>query len=111
MAAADRADDIVRALVQVVMLPAQQVPGCCFAQVYRRVREPLRIDYVEEWADLAGLRPELSSERFSRLLEVIEMAAEAPEIEFRSITETHGIEYVAAQRAQQEREDVEAGLR
>jgi hypothetical protein len=29
------------------------------------------------------------------------MAAETPEVEFRSITETHGVDYVAAQRAQQ----------
>jgi quinol monooxygenase YgiN len=104
-------DDIVRALVQVVMLPAQQLPGCRFAQVYRRVREPLRIDYVEEWADLAGLRPELSSERFSRLLELVEMAVEAPEIEFRSVTATHGIDFVATQRAQRELDDVESGER
>ena len=109
VAAPDRVDDIVRTLVRVVMLPAQQLPGCHFAQVYQRVKEPLRVDYVEEWDDLAGLRPELSSERFSRLLELVEMAAEAPEVEFRSISETHGIDYVATQRAEQELDDVERG--
>jgi quinol monooxygenase YgiN len=111
VAAADRVDDIVGALVQVVMLPAQQLPGCHFAQVYRRVKEPLRIDYVEEWVDLDGLRPELSSERFGRLLELVEMAAEAPEIEFRSVAATHGIDFVATQRAQRELDDVGPGGR
>ena len=111
VAAPDRVDDIVRTLVLVVMLPAQQLPGCRFAQVYQRVREPLRVDYVEEWDDLAGLRPELSGERFGRLLQVVEMAAEAPEIEFRSIAETHGVDYVATQRAQQQLEDAQAGQR
>jgi len=111
VAAPDRVDDIVRTLLRVVMLPAQQLPGCHFAQVYQRVNEPRRVDYVEEWDDLAGLRPQLSSERFSRLLELVEMAAEAPEVEFRSISETHGIDYVATQRAQLELDDFEPGER
>ena len=111
VAAPGRVDDIVRTLLQVVMLPAQRLPGCHFAQVYQRINEPQKVDYVEEWDDPAGLRPQLSSERFSRLLQLVEMAAEAPEIEFRSIVETHGIDYVATQRAQQELDDVEPGER
>jgi quinol monooxygenase YgiN len=109
LAAPDRVDGIVRTLLRVVMRPAQQLSGCHFAQVYQRVNEPLRVDYVEEWDDLAGLRPELSGERFSRLLEVVEMAAEAPEVEFRLISETHGIDYIATQRAVQAADDVEPG--
>ena len=109
VAAADRVDDILRTMTRAVMLPAQQLPGCRFAQVYRRVNEPLRIDYVEEWDELVGLRQQLSGERFSRLLELVEMAAEAPEVEFRSITETHGVDYVTAQRAEQEPGDAWRG--
>lgn len=109
VAVPDRVDDIVRTLLRVVMRPAQQLPGCHFAQVYQRVNEPLRIDYVEEWDDLAALRPQLSCERFSRLLEVVEMAAEAPEVEFRYISETHGIDYVGTQRAVQAAVDFELG--
>jgi quinol monooxygenase YgiN len=109
VAAPDRADDIVRTLLRVVMRPAQQVPGCHFSQVYRRAGEPQRIDYVEEWDDLACLRAQLSCERFSRLLEVVEMAAESPEVEFRCISETHGIDYIATQRAVQAADDVEPG--
>jgi quinol monooxygenase YgiN len=104
-----RVDDIVGTLLRVVMRPAQQLPGCHFAQVYQRINEPQRIDYVEEWDDLAALRPQLSCERFSRLLELVEMAAEAPEVEFRDISETHGIGYVATQRAMHAANDVEPG--
>jgi quinol monooxygenase YgiN len=100
-------DDIVRTLLSVVMLPAQQLPGCHFAQVYQRINEPQKVDYVEEWDDPAGLRPQLSCERFSRLLELVEMAAEAPEVEFRWISETYGMDYIATQRAVQAGGDVE----
>jgi len=93
------------------MLPAQLLPGCHFAQVYQRINEPQKVDYVEEWDDLAGLRPQLSCERFSRLLELVEMAAEAPEVEFRWISETHGMDYIATQRAVQAGGDVEPEAR
>jgi quinol monooxygenase YgiN len=109
VAAPDRVDDIVRTLIRAVMRPAQQLAGCHFAQVYQRVAEPQRIDYVEEWDDLAAFRPHLNCERFSRLLELIEMAAEAPEVEFRCISETHGIDYIATQRAMQAGAGVEPG--
>ncbi len=99
VAAPDRADDILRTLLRAVVRPAQQLAGCRFAQVYQRVGDPRLIDYIEEWDDMATFRPHLSCERFSRLLELIEMAAEAPEVEFRCISETHGIGYVATQRA------------
>ena len=107
VAAPGRVDDIVRTLLQVVMLPAQQLPGCHFAQVYQRINEPQKVDYVEEWDDPAELRPQLSCERFSRLLELVEMAAEAPEVEFRQISETYGMDYIATQRAVQAGGDVE----
>jgi quinol monooxygenase YgiN len=109
VAASDRVDAIVGTLLRVVMRPAQQLSGCHFAQVYQRVNEPHRVDYVEEWDDLAALRPQLSCERFSRLLELVEMAAEAPEVEFRCISETHGIDYIATQRAVQAADDVGPG--
>lgn len=101
VAAPERLADIVRTLHRVVMRPTQQLAGCQFAQVYLRMDEPLRVDYVEEWDDAESLRPHLSGERFGRLLELLEMATEAPEVSFRCITETHGIEYVATQRAVQ----------
>jgi quinol monooxygenase YgiN len=109
LAVPDRVDDIVGTLLRVVMRPAQELRGCHFAQVYQRVNEPQRIDYVEEWDDLAALRPQLSCERFSRLLELVEMAAEAPEVEFRNISETHGMDYIGTQRAVQAGVDVEPG--
>jgi quinol monooxygenase YgiN len=108
IAAPDRVDDIVRTLLRVVMLPAQELPGCRFAQVYQRINAPRHVDYIEEWDVPTDLHQQLSSERFSRLLELIEMAAEPPEIEFRTISETHGIDYVITQRAQQEFGNVDA---
>jgi quinol monooxygenase YgiN len=82
-----------------VMRPAQQARGCCFAEIYRRVNDDCRIEYVEEWDDPRELREQFGSERFLRLLEVLETAAEKPLVEFRIIGKTHGLEYIAAESA------------
>ena len=79
-----------------VMRPAQQTRGCSFAEIYRRVNDDCRIEYVEEWDDPRELRQQFGSERFLRLLEVLETAAERPLVEFRIIAKTHGLEYIAA---------------
>jgi len=76
------------------MRPARQARGCSFAQIYNRPNDDLRIDYVEEWDDAGELRAQFGSKRFLRLLELLEMAAERPVVEFRVISETHGLEYI-----------------
>ena len=78
-----------------VTRPAQQARGCRFVQVYRWTNDDLRIDYVEEWDDAEALSAHFGSERFTRLLELLESAAEPPLVEFRVVSETHGLEYIA----------------
>ena len=90
-----RAEDVLHAL-RAVMRPAQQARGCSFAQIYRWANDDRRIEYVEEWDDAGELRGQFGSERFVRLLELLEIAAEPPVVEFRVISETHGLEYVTA---------------
>jgi quinol monooxygenase YgiN len=89
-----RLEDVLEAL-QVVMRPAQQARGCRFARIYQEANDRQFLEYIEEWDTADDLRAHLGSVRFTRLLELIEMAAERPVLEFRVISETHGLEYVA----------------
>lgn len=100
-----RTEDVLDAL-QVVMRPAHQARGCCFARIYQEMNHEQRIEYVEEWDDDSDLRDQLGSVRFARLLELLEMAAEPPLLEFRVISEKHGLEYIAESRAAARKEDV-----
>jgi quinol monooxygenase YgiN len=109
VAARERVDDLVATLQQAVMWPAQQMRGCRFAQVYRSAGDRRRVEYVEEWDELRELRQECRSERFTRLIEVIEMAAEAPDVEVRDITGVHGLDYIAAARTSSDARDAAAG--
>jgi quinol monooxygenase YgiN len=93
-----RIEDVLDAL-RVVMRPAQQARGCRFARTYQEASDRGLIEYVEEWDTLDDLRGQLGSVRFARLLELLEIAAECPLLEFRVISETHGLEYIAESNA------------
>jgi quinol monooxygenase YgiN len=94
-----RVPEVLDAL-RTVMRPAQQARGCAFAQLFNWVNDDRRIEYVEEWDDAVDLQGELGSERFTHLLELLETSAERPVVEFRVVSKTHGLEYVAAARYQ-----------
>ncbi len=54
--------------------------------------------YAEDWPDVEGLNEHLRSLRFGRMLALMETAAEVPTLEFRFVSETRGLDYVAKVR-------------
>lgn len=96
-APAESARDVLSAL-RAVMLTAQQTHECSFAQVYHRAGHEAEICYMEEWANDQAMREQFATERFKRLLMLLEIAAELPVVEFRTIAETRGLDYVTASR-------------
>ena len=95
VAAPGKVPDVVRAL-RAVMRPAQQARGCSFAGVHTSAFDSRRVLYVEEWEDACELHRQFGTERFHRLLELLEIAADPPDVEFRIVSETHGLEYISS---------------
>lgn len=56
------------------------------------------IEYEERWQSRQDLEQQLRSARYTRLLALMESAQEEPSLEFAFVSETHGLEYVAAVR-------------
>jgi quinol monooxygenase YgiN len=54
--------------------------------------------YSEEWPGIAEFEQHVRSNSFARLLAVVETAAGPPLIECRVVSETRGLEYLAAVR-------------
>ena len=50
--------------------------------------------YEEVWATEEAIRLRVKSEGFTRLLELLESAPEAPTLQFDFVTETRGLDYV-----------------
>jgi quinol monooxygenase YgiN len=91
------AHDLVEAL-HARMRQTRREGGCSGAHVAADVVEANSFWYSEDWDDSTSLERELRSDRFSQLLALVETSAQPPIIEFRTITQTRGLEYVAAVR-------------
>jgi len=56
--------------------------------------------YEERWESRQDLEDQIRSPRYKHLLALMETATEPPLLEFRFISETRGLEYVAAVRGE-----------
>ena len=89
---------VVHAL-RLLASPTRVEPGCLGCRVWTEDSDEATVRYVEEWATEDAMRRRVRSERFTRLLEVLESARVAPRIEFDFVTETRGLDYVAEVRS------------
>ena len=57
-----------------LMLPTRRERGCLSCQLLlsSESSDPMRISYVEDWSSEEALREQVRSDRFSRLLELME---------------------------------------
>ncbi len=78
------------------MLPVQLQGGAVQASLMIEAGGPDDICYIEEWPTADALAAEIGTRRFSRLLALMETAAEPPTLEFRFVAETRGLDYVEA---------------
>jgi quinol monooxygenase YgiN len=75
----------------------RQLEGVCQdAHVTSDVDDGDVVWYSEEWPGIAEFEQHVRSHSFARLLAVVETAARPPVIECRMVSETRGLEYLAA---------------
>jgi quinol monooxygenase YgiN len=73
-------------------------PGCLSSRIYEDVEEANVLMMEERWRSQEDLEHHLRSNRYYKVLLVMEMALEQPEIRFDTITVTTGIETVERAR-------------
>ena len=78
---------------------ARAEPGCLSARLFVADGDPRCVCYVEAWESEEALRRMIQSPHFSQLAALMELGSEAPDCEFRLITETRGLEFPASVRA------------
>jgi len=74
--------------------PTSLEPGCLGCRVWTEGDEESLVRYEEAWATEEAMRLRVRSEGFTRLLEVLESAPEAPRVQFDFIMESRGLDYV-----------------
>ena len=80
------------------MLPLQAAPGFISCRLYQETDHANNLCYVEEWHNSQDLERQIRSIHYTRLLALIEEAAEPPDLRINDVTEVNGLEYLAAAR-------------
>jgi quinol monooxygenase YgiN len=73
-------------------------PGCVSYRIYRGVEDGREILVEELWESDEDVRRHLRSDKYRRVLLVIEMAEESPEIRFDTISGSSGVETIEQAR-------------
>jgi quinol monooxygenase YgiN len=75
-------------------------PGCVSSRLYRGLEDECAILLEELWLNDEDVQHHLRSEKYRKILLVVEMAAEPPEIRFDTIAHSRGVETIEQARAQ-----------
>lgn len=81
-----------------LMLPLQAAAGFLSSRLYLEADRPGAICYVEEWRTPEDLDQKLRSSHYTRLLALMEEAAEPPDLRLNWVTDVKGLEYLEAVR-------------
>jgi quinol monooxygenase YgiN len=94
-----RTAEMVQAL-RVVLRAARAEKGFIDGGLSLEADAPDTIRYEERWQAEEDFEDQLRSPRYARLLALMESALEHPGLEFHFISQTRGLEYVAAVRGE-----------
>jgi len=73
-------------------------PGCLSCRLYRGVEDTLAIMLEELWLSEEDVQRHLRSDKYHKVLLVVEMAVEPPEIRFDTIALSMGVERIEQAR-------------
>ncbi len=80
--------------------PVRAEKGLVSCASYLAADDTSTVCYEERWESREDLEAQIRSPRYKHLLALMETATEPPLLEFRFISETRGLEYVAAIRGE-----------
>lgn len=75
-------------------------PGCQCCCIYEQANDKHAVLYIEQWQSMEALQRHVQSSMYMRLLTAMELASEAPEIQFYEVSQTRGMEMIEALRGE-----------
>ena len=89
----NRIVEVVHAL-RLQMGRTEVLPGCSGCRLTQEVDEQNVIVYQEQWRGWSDVEKHVRSDRFSSLLELMEVSCQTPNLSFSDVHETRGMDYV-----------------
>jgi len=91
---AEKREEALR-ILRSLLGPTRVARGCISCRFYEDGEDPNALSYVEEWQTEQDLERHIRSGDYRKVLAVMDLACEPPELKFYKASETFGIEYVA----------------
>ncbi|MDP6523877.1 MAG: antibiotic biosynthesis monooxygenase [Kiritimatiellia bacterium] len=101
IAAEDEQKNMALLILRGLVARTRATVGCVDCCLCETVLKPQRICFTTRWHDQQALDKYISSPLYGRVLAVIDMASQAPEVSFKRVIETEGMDYIAAKRCNQ----------
>ncbi len=76
--------------------PTEVARGCRACRILQDAEDDHVLTYLVRWDTQQEIEEHIRSERFRRLLPYIEMSVEPPEVDFSTIDQIRGIEFLVA---------------
>jgi quinol monooxygenase YgiN len=68
--------------------------GCAGCNAYESVEAPNRLFYIEQWTTRNALYRHIQSDLYRRILNVMDLASETPEVSFHETVQIGGMELI-----------------
>ncbi len=91
--------DVALHILQSLVERTRTEVGCVSCSVYKDTEKENQIILSQEWRSEEDLQRHLRSEEYRKVLLVLEMALEPPEIRFDTITGSGGVEVIEGARS------------
>lgn len=88
---------VVRSLARIPG-PSRVAAGCVSSRIYADLEDDGSLLFVEEWADEPSLAAHCRTEQARVLLSAVDCASERPEIRVETVSDSRGMEFIAACR-------------
>ena len=89
----EKKDDILRTL-RMVTGPTRAHLNCISCRLYQDVDDENLISFVQEWDSREALETHIRSNDYRKILAVMELTSEPPEIKFVETLKTDGLELI-----------------
>ena len=86
-------DNVLRTL-RMVMGPTRAQLRCISCQLYQDVEDANLVSFVQEWESQEALDDHIRSDDYRKVLAVMELASEQPEVKFITASHTDGMELI-----------------
>ncbi|MCP4494215.1 MAG: hypothetical protein GY820_43970 [Gammaproteobacteria bacterium] len=85
---------MIRSLIE----PIKVQPGCISCNAYQLLDKPGKLLITQTWSSQQALEQYVSSPEYRKTLALIDLSEQFPEINFYSVSQTGGLEFIRAIR-------------